>query len=185
MIEQVISERRAIFPIQFSSDEISRHEIERLLDAANWAPTHKRTEPWRFKVFHSKESRQGLSDFLAKTYQNTAEHYSEVKQRKIAEKPLLSGCVIAICFQRDERNSLPEWEEIASTSMAVQNLWLLATEMKLGGYWSTPSFMQYLGNHIPLQTGERCIGFFYLGTYSGPWPEGKRNSSVQEKTHWY
>lgn len=185
MIDQVISARRAIYPVQFSSEEISREEIQKLLEAAHWAPAHKRTEPWRFKVFHSKESRQGLSNFISETYQKTAAHVSEIKQRKMAEKPLQSACVIAICFQRDLNHSLPEWEEIAATAMAVQNMWLLATEMNWSGYWSSPSLMDYLGNHLSLQPGERCLGFFYLGKYKGPWPEGKRNSSVSEKTEWY
>ncbi len=185
MIDEIISSRRAIFPVQFSSGEISREEIQKLLEAANWAPTHRRTEPWRFKVFHSKESRQGLSKFLARTYEKTAEHYSEVKQQKMAEKPLMSGCVIAICFQREPNHSLPEWEEIAATAMAVQNLWLLATEMKLGGYWSSPDLINYLANYITLQPEERCLGFFYLGKYNGPWPEGRRNASIEERTEWF
>jgi nitroreductase len=185
MIDKIISERRAIFPVQFSKGEMSREEIQKLLEAANWAPTHKRTEPWRFKVFHSLESRQNLSNFLSEIYKKTAVHFSEVKQRKMAEKPLLSACVIAICMQRDPHQSLPEWEEIAATAMAVQNLWLQATEMRLGGYWSSPGLIEHLGEHIQLEAGERCIGFFYLGKYDEPWPEGKRNSLIKEKTVWY
>lgn len=185
MIDQIIKERRAIYPEQFSSEDISKEEIQELLEAANWAPTHKRTEPWRFKVFHSKESKQALSNFLSVAYQKTAVHYSEVKQRKMAEKPLLSGCVIAICCQRDPNRVVPEWEEIAATAMAVQNIWLLATEMKLGGYWSSPSLVDHLGDHLPLQSGERCIGLFYLGKYKEPWPIGIRNSAITEKTIWY
>ena len=29
---------------------MSREEVERMLEAANWAPTHGRTEPWRYIV---------------------------------------------------------------------------------------------------------------------------------------
>lgn len=185
MVEKIIANRRAIYPNQFSSEEISKKEIELLLEAANWAPTHKRTEPWRFKVFHSLSSRNALSDFLVETYKNTASHYSEIKSRKISEKPLQSGCVIAICYLRDPNLTLPEWEEVASTAMAVQNMWLLAGEMKLGGYWSSPGMMNYLGNHVPLQPQEKCIGFFYLGRYSDPVPAGSRKTSGKEKTSWH
>ena len=27
-----------------------REQLEQILEAANWAPTHNRTEPWRFTV---------------------------------------------------------------------------------------------------------------------------------------
>ena len=30
---------------------VPRRVIERALEAANWAPTHGKTEPWRFAVF--------------------------------------------------------------------------------------------------------------------------------------
>ncbi|MBK8192225.1 MAG: nitroreductase family protein [Lewinellaceae bacterium] len=44
--------------------------IEQLLENANWAPTHRLTEPWRFQVFHSPESRAALGDYLAGYYQH-------------------------------------------------------------------------------------------------------------------
>ena len=41
-------------PSQFIDKEIEEKYLERILDSANWAPTHKKTEPWRFKVFKDK-----------------------------------------------------------------------------------------------------------------------------------
>ncbi|MDZ7605566.1 MAG: nitroreductase family protein [Cyclobacteriaceae bacterium] len=45
---------------------------------------------------------------------------------------------IAIIFERDAAERIPEWQEIAAVSMAVQNMWLTATDMGLGAFWSTP-----------------------------------------------
>ena len=151
---------------------------------ANWAPTHRRTEPWRFKVFHSEASRKALSAFLEDTYRKTANPFSEIKCQKMGEKPLQSACVIAICMQRDSKASLPEWEEIAATAMAVQNMWLMATEMGIGAYWSSPSLLQYMHHHIPMEEGERCLGLFYMGKYSASLPPGTRQTSIAEKTVW-
>lgn len=185
MVTSLISARRAVYPNQFSDEILLMDEVKTILKAANWAPTHKRTEPWRFKVFFSQESRQGLSTFLATTYQKTAHPFSEVKLRKVSEKPLQSGCVIAICFQRDLKEVVPEWEEIAATAMAVQNMWLTAAEGNIGAYWSSPSLKNHLGEYIPLNEGEQCLGFFYMGKVKEPLPAGSRKSGIEEKTVWY
>jgi len=184
MISKIIENRRAVFPVQYTSEVITKAELEQLLKAANWAPTHRRTEPWRFKVFYSEASRKSLSEFLSNTYQRTAAKPSEVKERKIAEKPLQSGCVMAVCMQRDPKECVPEWEEIAATAMAVQNMWLLAHEMGVGMYWSSPALKDHLGEHITLDDGEQCLGFLYMGKFEGELPEGVRNSSIEEKTVW-
>ena len=183
-IATLISSRRSVYPPQFNDEPISKDTIEKLLEAANWAPTHRRTEPWRFKVFHSDKAREELSQFLKEVYPKSVSNFSEIKLRKMVEKPLLSGCVIAICFQRDPNETLPEWEEIASTAMAVQNMWLSAAELKLGAYWSSPSLIQYFGDYFPMDTGERCLGFFYLGYYDGMLSEGTRKTPITSKVSW-
>ena len=184
MLLDLIKSRRAVFPVQYNSEEISKADLNRVLDAANWAPTHRRTEPWRFKVFYSERSRLALSEFLSETYMETATKLSEVKLKKIAEKPLQSACVIAICMQRDPAMSIPEWEEIASTAMAVQNMWLMAHELNIGAYWSSPAMKDHFGRHITLGEGEKCLGFFYMGKYDHALPEGHRNTEIDDKVVW-
>jgi len=184
MISKIIANRRAVFPVQYNSETITKDELQQLLEAANWAPTHRRTEPWRFKVFSSEESRKALSEFLGTTYQRTTAIPSEVKRRKIAEKPLQSNCVMAVCMQRDPKALVPEWEEVAATAMAVQNMWLLSQELGIGMYWSSPKLKNYLGEHLALKEGEQCLGFLYMGKFDGTLPDGLRNSSIEEKTTW-
>jgi len=184
MIAETIKDRRAVFPQQYNSEPILKKEIEKILKSANWAPTHKRTEPWRFKVFNG-ESQEKLGIFLAEKFKETTESFSEFKYNKIKENPQKAGCVIAICMQRDPNESLPEWEEIAATAMAVQNMWLTAHEMKIGAYWSSPGLIKYLNEFVKMEDGERCLGFFYLGKYDGEIPAGVRKTSIEEKTTWY
>ena len=183
MISDIIQNRRAVFPAQYNDQPITKEEVLKILEAANWAPTHKRTEPWRFKVFHGK-SQLRLGAFLSEIYKKTTEKFSERSYEKMKENPTKSGCVIAICFQRDPKESLPEWEEIASTAMAVQNMWLTASEMGIGAYWSSPSVREHLGELVKLEEGERCLGFFYMGKYDGELPEGTRKTAIDEKTDW-
>jgi hypothetical protein len=49
-VAALIAGRRAVFPKDMNGQAVSRGEIEQLLAAANWAPTHKKTQPWRFVV---------------------------------------------------------------------------------------------------------------------------------------
>lgn len=181
----IIARRRAIFPGQYAQTPLSTDEVEAILEAANWAPTHRRTEPWRFKVFYSEESRKRLAGFLEQKYRETAVKVSEIKARKTAEKPLLSGCVIAICMQRDANWLVPEWEEIAAVAMAVQNMWLTATSMGIGAYWSTPAIKDHFSELLVLEKGETCLGFFYMGRMESELPDGIRKTSVGEKSVWF
>ena len=47
-VEQAIRERRT--HKQFAAEPLPRDEVEDLLDLARWAPNHKLTQPWRFRV---------------------------------------------------------------------------------------------------------------------------------------
>lgn len=185
MISALIEKRRAVYPAMYSDKLLARETIEQLLKAAHQAPTHRKTQPWRFKVFHSAEQREALGDFLAIKYRHTISNYSEFKEEKIRQKPIQSGCVIAICVQKDPDERVPYWEEMAATAMAVQNMWLLCTEKELGCYWSTPKLKGYLGDFIPLNEGEKCIGFFYIGHLKDGLPEAWQRNPVADHVQWY
>lgn len=185
-ISMLIRGRRAIFPKTYLPGKpVGRNIIEQLLENANWAPTHKLTEPWRFRVFHSEESRRRLGEYLSGFYKkNTpADLFSEEKMKKNGENPLRSGAVIAIVMQRDPAESVPEFEEIAAVAMAVQNMWLTCTALGLGCYWSTPKAALQANEFLNLNPGERCLGLFYLGWHEMPVLPGKRRP-VEEKTVW-
>lgn len=182
MIFDLIQNRRSVFPVQYNGKSISREDIEKILEAANWAPTHKKTEPWRFKVLLGK-SKERLGEFLSAKYQEVDERPKQMKTKKLLENPKKAGAIIAICMQRDPKESLPEWEEIAATAMAVQNMWLCCTEMGIGSYWSSPGLIKYMDQFFELEKGERCLGFFYMGYSEEEIPEGIRGP-VEDKTTW-
>lgn len=179
---ELIRRRRSIFPAQYNQESIAPEEIQELLEAANWAPTHRKTEPWRFYVIQG-EQRAALGQFLADKYRATDPKPSDFKANKIEQKPQQSAAVIAIVMQRCPQESVPEWEEVAATAMAVQNLWLLATEKGLGGYWSSPGLKDYMSEFLEMNPGEKCLGFFYLGKFEGPVPE-REPKPLADKVVW-
>ena len=62
-IIEVIKNRRTIYPENFTGRIVQKDVIEKLLSCAIWAPTHGKTQPWRFKVFQDS-GRLLLSDQL-------------------------------------------------------------------------------------------------------------------------
>jgi len=182
MIFDLIQKRRSVFPAQYNDKPIARTDIEKILEAANWAPTHKKTEPWRFKVFQG-ESQAKLGLFLSLKYMENDPKPKEFKVKKLIENPKRAGAIIAICMQRDPRESIPEWEEVAAVAMAVQNMWLCCTEMGIGCYWSSPGLIKYMDDFLNLNKEEQCMGFFYMGYSDADIPPVQRNS-IADKTVW-
>lgn len=182
MILNIIKNRRSIFPVQYNDAPIAKEVIEKVLEAANWAPTHRKTEPWRFKVMQG-ETLEKLGLFLSLKYLETEANPKEFKAKKLIENPKKAGAIIAICMQRDPMKSVPEWEEIAATAMAVQNMWLMCTELGIGAYWSSPHITKFMGEFFEMNNEEACLGFFYMGHYDTEIPDATR-TPIEEKTVW-
>ena len=182
MILDLIKKRRSVFPAQYIDKPISKAAIEEILEAANWAPNHRKTEPWRFKVLQG-DRKVALGEFLSNTYVDITEKPKEIKAKKLIENPKKAGAIIAICMQRDPNECVPEWEEIAATAMAVQNMWLCCTEMGIGCYWSSPGLIKYMDEFFDLNEGEKCLGFFYMGHYEGELLEASRKP-IADKVVW-
>jgi nitroreductase len=182
MIFELIKKRRSVFPVQYNDKPIAKSDIDKIIEAANWAPNHAKTEPWRFKVLRD-EMKTELGKFLSKKYTETAQKPKEVKIKKLLENPTKAGAIIAICMQRDPNERIPDWEEVAATAMAVQNMWLACTEIGIGAYWSSPGIIKYMDEFFDLNEGERCLGFFYMGHFDGVLPEGVRQP-IAEKVAW-
>ncbi|MFS4493243.1 nitroreductase [Maribacter sp. 2308TA10-17] len=182
MIFDLIKKRRSVFPSTYINKPIAKADIERILEAANWAPNHKKTEPWRFKVLQG-ESQVKLGQFLSEKYLEVAEKPKQIKTRKLLENPPKAGAIIAICMQRNANECVPEWEEIAATAMAVQNMWLCTAELGIGSYWSSPGLIKHMDEFFNLNEGEKCLGFFYMGYYDAELPEVTRKP-IADKVIW-
>ncbi len=185
LVSELMRRRRSIFPKTYNQKPIPRELVEEILENANWAPTHRLTEPWRFKVF-MENSLVRLGAYLADFYKkNTPEaDFSEAKYQKSLESPRRSACVIAICMKHDPAGGVPEWEELAAVACAVENMWLTCTSHGIGCYWSTPKAALEADEFLQLETRERCLGLFYMGYHDLPDLPGKR-TPVEEKTTWY
>ncbi len=176
----VIKNRRSVFPPQYNQEEITREELALIFEAANWAPSHKKTEPWRFIVLEG-ESKNRFREYVKRVYVQTTppDQLSERKINALVEKCDKSNKIVLINFVDAEKN--PEWEELAATAMAVQNMWLMATHLKIGAYWSSPTkVIANADEFTTMAEGEKCVGVFYMGKYDGDLPEAVRKP-IEEK----
>ena len=180
-VSNIIKTRRSIYPKQFTGKKIPKKFVIELLKNANTAPTHKMTQPWLFKVFSNKSKVQ-LAKELIKIQKITT---PEIKNKLYAKFELTSH-IICICMRRSEGAKIPEWEEIAATAMAIQNIWIsCVNSQKIGGYWSTPKAHEKLSKFLKLKDNERCLGLFYLGIYDSTKNRQKIRKNIQDETCWY
>jgi nitroreductase len=185
-LNKLIQERRSTFPKQYDPGKhVDDAIIRQLLENANWAPTHKLTEPWRFTVFTGN----GLKTFAglqASVYKNAAgAGYKEDNYQKLLATPLLASHVISIGMKRHAEKNIPEMEEIAAVACAVQNMWLTAAAYQVGCYWTTGgvTFTEAAKPFFGLDATDKLMGFFYVGVIAVPSAPGKRGA-VEEKVKW-
>ncbi len=179
---EAIQGRRAVMQNNFTEQEVSKEDILTILDAANAAPTHKRTQPWRFVIFR-KEGLERLGTELARIYKDITptEKYSELAEQNMAKKATMSNVALAIIV--NYTGELPEWEELAATSCAVENLWLATHSLGLGGYWATPGLIHHMGEFLKLENNQKCIGLFYLGHHNSE-PRTPARTPIEDKIRW-
>ncbi|MGE8511915.1 MAG: nitroreductase [Chryseobacterium culicis] len=163
ILKEIIEQRRSIFPKDYTDTEISQEVLEEILNAATFAPNHKRTKPWRFKIFKGEEKAQLASEMQAIYKAVTPEQlFLEKKYNDIGFKINKADAVVSIVVNFS--GMVPEWEEIAATSMAVQNMYLTCTANNIGCYWSSPKIVEELKNSLTIEENQKCLGLFYMGT---------------------
>ena len=167
ILRQIIERRRSIYPQSYSGEIIEAEVLSEIVRSADFAPNHKKTKPWRLKVVRENDKRL-LGEKLAQIYKETtsSQNFHEKKYSDILLKEKKSDVIIAICVNFS--GLVPEWEEIAATAMAVQNMYLTSTAHGVGCYWSTPGMISYLGDFLNLTENQKCIGLFYMGKREQP-----------------
>ncbi|HAA16823.1 MAG TPA: nitroreductase [Cytophagales bacterium] len=187
-INRLIRERRSVFPKMYTGEPVDEAIIEQMLENANWAPTHKKTEPWRFTVF-TGEGLKKLGDFQAELYKKvtTADGtYLEKKYNNLKTKPLMASHIIALGMKRDPEAKIPVVEEQASVAMAVQNMHLTAAAYGLGAYWGTGgvTYFEEAKEFFGLGPDDVFMGFFFVGTAQpDAIPESTREP-IADKVSW-
>jgi len=189
-ISKIIRTRRSVYADEFIKQNIPDELLNEILINATYAPTHKMTEPWRFIVFKDRYLEQ-LGSFLADYYRDFYfEKFSadeaEEKYNLLKEYPLNSACAIGVVMVRNTKINLPEWEEVAAVSCAVQNIALSCTAHDIGSYWSTSAGAVDYVKQFNLTENEQSLGLIYVGYYPEDLePSKKKRTPISNKVTYF
>ncbi|MEO7987922.1 MAG: nitroreductase [Chryseolinea sp.] len=185
-VNELIRNRRSVFQNQYSGERVDDTIVKQMLENANWAPTHKLTEPWRFVVYTGEGLKKLaiLQSDLYKRLTTANGSYKEDRYQNLLTKPSLSSHIIVVGMKRDEKKSVPEVEEIGAVFCAVQNMYLTATAYGIGGYLSTGgiTYFEEAKELFGLGKEDKLIGFFHVGHVKNTLPEGRRRPLAEKMT---
>ncbi len=158
---QAIKQRRTIHI--FSKQKVSKEVIERSIYAANQAPCHRMTFPWRFTSLGM--NKRELLCQLQLSLMFAHKPIDEFKCKKIKEK-FFNPSHLLVATQICTDNQVQKVEDYAACACAIQNLSLSLVSDGVGSKWSTgkitkaPNTYQ-IAEIDPLE--EQIIGFIWIG----------------------
>jgi nitroreductase len=135
----------------YEAEPVDEQTLRELVELARWAPNHRLTNPWRFRVVGPK----ALAEL--KLAANAIEAGSG---DKLDRAPTLVAVTSAVSgdAQQDE-------EDLCATAVATYLVLLGAHDRGLGGYWRTPGVLRDAAGRRALGIGddEHAVGLVYLG----------------------
>ena len=152
---EVITNRRSIR--KFTSDAISKEQIEAILEAGRQAPSGKNRQPWHFVVIDSLKARENLYEVMQKGNDAYAELFGEAglgsarnTLRAMRESRftvlIVSPDIPHPIYSADgEENPMriSDIVDLQSVGAAIQNMILAAWEMGIGSLWICDTFHSY------------------------------------------
>ncbi len=144
---RIIKSRRSIR--RYTDAPISQETIIRLLEAATWAPSAHNRQPWRFAVLINVADKDRLAKAMGARLRvdRTADgdDLNDIERDIARSYARLTGAtvLIVVCLSMADMDSYPdsqrsrnEWVMATqSTSMAAQNLLLMAHAEGLAACW--------------------------------------------------
>jgi nitroreductase len=186
-ISTVIKSRRSTGWAKMNGQTIPNETINQLLELAHWAPTHGRTEPWRFFVYGGEAKTKFGKDHAQLYWDNTAEDKrQEATMQKLEHNVDKASHLIIAVMERGANDKIPQIEEIAAASAAVQNMLLGATALGIASFWTTGGMThkEALKQHLGLKNEDIVLGLIFLGYTDEPAKDGVRNSMPETRISW-
>lgn len=161
-LEGLITARRSSLLID-ATREIDPLVVDRIVNAAQWAPNHKRTWPLRIVVI-SGDSRRALGDTIAEAM--AAHGDDDMKVMKTRGKFMRSPIVIVVAAAVGATTSETEENKYA-VAAGVQNMLLMAESFGLAALWGSPAkgANTAITTLCSMESTDHVMGIIYLG-----WP---------------
>ncbi len=156
-VEAAIRSRRT--HKQFGRAPVDDAVVHDLVDLARFAPNHKLTQPWRFRLL-GPETRGRLNEAVG-----------EKEAMKLGRAPTL---VLATALVSGDPHT--DAEDLHATACAVYAVLLGATGRGLASYWRTPAALEEppARGVLGLEANERIVALIHLGPVMSEPPEKER-----------
>jgi nicotinate-nucleotide--dimethylbenzimidazole phosphoribosyltransferase len=139
-VYEVIGARRDIR--RFRPEPVPADALDRILGAAHRAPSVGLSQPWRFVIVESEETKAGMHALASRERLVQRDHFDErtrefldLKVEGIRDAPVS----ICVCCERADREVLGRHTirdtDLYSTCCAIENLWLAARAEGVGVGW--------------------------------------------------
>ena len=164
--EKLIHGRTHISPKRLASPGPNGSQKEKILLAANAAPDHGRTLPWRF-IEIQENSRAHLGEVFYQCLLDRDQSATPIQLQEAREKafrgPLL---LLAIASYEDSNAEISKQEKLVSLGCAIQNILLRAYSFGFGSGLSSGRALQSdrIGELFKLSKHEEPICFITIGT---------------------
>ncbi len=175
-VTALLRDRRSISPERISGRKVHREIVELILTNATWAPSHGMTQPWRFTAYVD-EGMKAIGPRLSEWYKKAAgDQFSQAKVDKYQKRGERVSALVVIGMVPDPAGRISQQDEMLAVACAVQNMYLTCTAHGIGGFWSTPEFLQLdeVRTYVGLPENGRVLGLFYMGYPEGDWPVSHR-----------
>ena len=160
-IGEAIKKRRTIH--SFLKKRVPKDVIERSIYAANQAPCHRRTFPWRFtSLSHQKRELLYQLQLTLKFGDNQKDQFDSKKIKDKFFNP--SHLIIASQVSTDIQDQ--KLEDYAACACAIQNLLLSLVADGVGSKWSTGKITKDAKTYQIAEINpnkEEIIGFIWIG----------------------
>jgi nitroreductase len=184
---QVIASRRTIGKV--TDEPVPREDIEKILEAGHWAPSHHNTQPWKYFVM-TGNGRKKLGEAYARiALLEKGDGCSEDEKREIYEKSVKKAfrapLVIAVACLPHQEDYVVESEEFAAVAASIQNMLLAAHALGYGAIWRTgaPSYHPIMKELFGLSEKDQLMALIYIGKTNIT--RESRRVPIAEKTEWW
>ena len=149
---------------QYGSEPVGEDVVRELCELARFAPNHKLTSPWRFRLL-GPATRAAIEEAAG-----------EKEAAKLRRAPTL----VAVTAVLSDDPVLAE-EDLHATACAVYALLLGATERGLASYWRSPACFREadVRSLLGLAENERFVALVHLGPAISE-PPVKERASLED-----
>ena len=154
---------------EFTDAEVPREALERMFDAAIWAPNHRLTEPWRFFVLEKgSPARERIAELAWQyAYDNVASPNETIKQHVADNNKsrVMDAPALIYAYSVPGPNEETTQENYASVCCAIHNMALAAVAEGLNLDWSTGSVTRHpkLSDALGADSDWALVGALFIG----------------------